>query len=135
VAPVVGNLADRDGERPFMVAGLSGQAVAMAWIAVIADSGLTYSEFLLPSILAGVGVAQNSVVGSFSVEDIGKAAGANSMMRELGGVFGVAEAGAVFAGAGSYASSDAFLEGFAPAVAVRVRPVGPARAFESADAR
>jgi hypothetical protein len=62
--------------------------------------------------------AQNSVVGSFSVEDIGKAAGANSMMRELGGVFGVAVAAAVFAGAGSYASPGGFLDGFAPAVAV-----------------
>ena len=96
----------------------------MGWIALIADSGLTYSEFLLPSIVAGVGVsmaipaAQNSVVGSFSVEEIGKAAGANSMMRELGGVFGVAVAAAVFSGAGSYASPDAFLDGFAPAVAV-----------------
>ena len=40
------------------------------------------------------------------------------MMRELGGVFGVAVAAAVFAGAGSYASPDAFLDGFAPAVAV-----------------
>jgi EmrB/QacA subfamily drug resistance transporter len=124
VAPVVGNLVDRVGERPFMVAGLSLQAMALGWIALIADSGLTYSEFLVPSILAGVGVsmaipaAQNSVVGSFSVEDIGKAAGANSMMRELGGVFGVAVAAAVFSGAGSYASSEAFLDGFAPAVAV-----------------
>jgi hypothetical protein len=62
--------------------------------------------------------AQNSVVGSFSLEDVGKAAGANSMMRELGGVFGVAVAAAVFAGAGSFASADAFLDGFAPAIAV-----------------
>jgi hypothetical protein len=62
--------------------------------------------------------AQNSVVGSFSQEEVGKAAGANSMMRELGGVFGVAAAAAVFAGAGSFASPDAFLDGFAPAVAV-----------------
>ena len=123
VAPVVGNLVDRVGERPFMVGGLSLQAIALGWIALIADSGFTYSEFLAPSILAGVGVsmaipaAQNSVVGAFSVEDIGKAAGANSMMRELGGVFGIAVAAALFAGAGSYASPDAFLDGFAPAVA------------------
>src|SRR3954453_9010183 len=163
VAPVVGNLVDRVGERPFMVGGLSLQAIALGWIALISDSGLTYSEFLIPSILAGVGVsmaipaAQNSVIGSFSVEDIGKAAGANSMMRELGGVFGVAVAAAVFAGAGSYASSDAFLDGFAPAVAVLAafsvigaivalalpgrRPtagslvVGPVPAFESAGGR
>ena len=45
---------------------------------------------------------------------IGKAAGANSMMRELGGVFGIAVVVAVFAGAGSYASADAFIDGFAP---------------------
>src|SRR5215218_4273005 len=107
-----------------MVGGLSLQALGMGWIALIAHSGLTYSEFVLPAIVAGVGVsmsipsAQNSVVGSFSLEDVGKAAGANSMMRELGGVFGVAVAAAVFAGAGSYASPGAFLDGFAPAVAV-----------------
>jgi hypothetical protein len=58
------------------------------------------------------------VVGSVAHEDLGKAAGANSMMRELGGVFGVAVGVAVFAGAGSFASPDAFLDGFAPAIAV-----------------
>jgi EmrB/QacA subfamily drug resistance transporter len=124
VAPLVGTLVDRFGERPFMVGGLSLQALGMAWIALIADPGLTYSEFVLPSIVAGVGVsmaipsAQNSVVGSVALEDVGKAAGANSMMRELGGVFGIALAVAVFAGAGSFASADAFLNGFAPAIAV-----------------
>jgi hypothetical protein len=39
-------------------------------------------------------------------------------MRELGGVFGIAVAVAVFAGAGSYASPQAFTDGFAPAVGV-----------------
>jgi hypothetical protein len=107
-----------------MVGGLTLQALGMGWIALIADPGLTYSEFVLPSIVAGVGVsmaipsAQNSVVGSVAIEDVGKAAGANSMMRELGGVFGIAVAVAVFAGAGSFASPDAFLDGFAPAIVV-----------------
>src|SRR5262245_39037850 len=124
VAPLVGALADRFGERSFMVGGLALQALGMGWIALIADPGLTYSQFVLPSILAGVGIsmaipaAQNSVVGSFALEDVGKAAGANSMMRELGGVFGVATAAAVFAGAGGFASANAFLDGFAPAIAV-----------------
>ena len=124
VAPLVGSLVDRFGERPFMVAGLTLQALAMGWIALISDPGLTYSQFVLPSIVAGVGVsmaipsAQNSVVGSVADEDVGKAAGANSMMRELGGVFGIAVGVAVFASAGSYASPDAFLDGFAPAIAV-----------------
>ena len=62
--------------------------------------------------------AQNSVVGSVAESAIGKAAGTNSMMRELGGVFGIAVAVAVFAGAGSYASAAAFTDGFAPAIGV-----------------
>ena len=45
------------------------------------------------------------MVGSVREDAIGKAAGTNSMMRELGGVFGVAIVVAVFAGAGSYASA------------------------------
>ena len=52
------------------------------------------------------------------MEAVGKAAGANSMMRELGGVFGIAVAVAVFAGAGSYASAAAFTDGFGPAIVV-----------------
>jgi hypothetical protein len=96
----------------------------MAWLALIAEPGLAYSELLGPFIVAGVGVsmaipsAQNSVVGSVSMEAIGKAAGTNSMMRELGGIFGIAIAVAVFAGAGSYASPAAFSDGFGPAIGV-----------------
>ena len=48
---------------------------------------------------------QNAVVRGISLAEVGKAAGANSMMRELGGVFGIAVVVAVFAGAGGYASA------------------------------
>jgi EmrB/QacA subfamily drug resistance transporter len=124
VAPVVGGLVDRFGERPFLAGGLAIQAAGMAWVALIAEPGVAYSELLAPFIVAGVGVsmaipaAQNSAVGSVAHEAIGKAAGTNSMMRELGGVFGIAVLVAVFAGAGGYASAQAFSDGFAPAVAV-----------------
>jgi EmrB/QacA subfamily drug resistance transporter len=124
VAPVAGALTDRIGERPLMVTGLSLQAIGMAWLALIVEPGMAYSQMLAPFILAGVGIsmaipaAQNSVVGSVAIEAIGKAAGTNSMMRELGGVFGIALAVAVFAGAGSYASVQAFTDGFAPAILV-----------------
>ena len=124
VAPVAGALADRFGERPFLVGGLTLQAAGLFWIALIAEPGLGYSELILPFVVAGVGVsmaipaAQNSVVGSVADADLGKAAGANSMMRELGGVFGIAVLVAVFAGAGSYATPAAFTDGFAPAIAV-----------------
>jgi EmrB/QacA subfamily drug resistance transporter len=124
IAPIAGALADRIGERPLMVGGLSLQAVGMAWVALIAEPGLAYSHLLAPFIVAGVGVsmaipaAQNSVVGSLAMEALGKAAGTNSMMRELGGVFGIALVVAVFAGSGSYASSQAFTDGFTPAIFV-----------------
>ena len=124
IAPIAGTLADRFGERPFLVAGLTLQAAGFLWIALIAEPGLGYAELIAPFLVAGVGVsmaipsAQNSVVGSVADADLGKAAGANSMMRELGGVFGIAVLVAVFAGAGSFASPQAFTDGFAPAVAV-----------------
>jgi len=124
VAPVAGALANRIGERTLMVAGLTLQAIGMAWLAIIAEPGLAYGRMLAPFIVAGIGVsmaipsAQNSVVGNADADVIGKAAGANSMMRELGGVFGVAVGVAVFAAAGSYASAGSFIDGFGPAIGV-----------------
>ncbi len=122
VAPIAGALADRIGERPLMVTGLAMQAAGTAWLATAASTQMSYSTVLGPFLLAGVGIsmaipaAQNSVVGSFAAEYVGKAAGANSMMRELGGVFGIALAVAVFAGAGGYATKQGFIAGFGPAI-------------------
>ena len=124
VAPIAGALADRIGERPLMSTGLALEAVGLAWIAIIAEPGMSYSSMLAPFIVAGVGVsmaipaAQNSVIGSVDESAIGKAAGVNSMMRELGGVFGIAVTVAVFAAAGGYASAETFVDGFAPAIGV-----------------
>ena len=124
VAPVAGAMADRIGERPLMVAGLTLQGTGMLWLAVIAEPGMSYAAMLGPFVVAGVGVsmaipaAQNSVIGSVDDDAIGKAAGVNSMMRELGGVFGIAVAVAVFAGSGGYASAQAFVDGFGPAIGV-----------------
>jgi EmrB/QacA subfamily drug resistance transporter len=124
VAPIAGALADRIGERPLLVGGLTLQTLGMAWLALIAKPELAYSHMLAPFIIAGVGVsmaipaAQNSVVGSVASEALGKAAGVNSMMRELGGVFGIAAAVAVFAATGGYASAQAFTDGFGPAIGV-----------------
>jgi EmrB/QacA subfamily drug resistance transporter len=124
VAPIAGALADRIGERSLLVSGLTLQAAGMAWIAVIAGPGLAYGEMIAPLVVAGIGAsmaippAASSVVGAVAQEEVGKAAGANSMLRELGGVFGIAILVAVFAGGGSYASAQAFSDGFAPAIAV-----------------
>jgi EmrB/QacA subfamily drug resistance transporter len=124
IAPLAGALADKIGERPLMVTGLSLQAAGMAWLALIAEPGMAYSHMIAPFIVAGTGIslaipsAQTSAVGSVESEAIGKAAGVNSMMRELGGVFGIALVVAVFASAGSYASAASFVDGFRPAIGV-----------------
>src|SRR2546429_3047525 len=74
VAPIAGALADRIGERPLMVGGLSLQAAGMAWLALIAEPGLAYSQLLAPFVVAGVGIsmaipaAQYSVVGSAATD-------------------------------------------------------------------
>jgi MFS family permease len=122
IAPGAGALADRIGERPLLVGGLVLQAVGVLWVALIAEPGMAYSQVVLPFVVAGVGVSmaipavQNAVIGRVGDDALGKAAGANSMMRELGGVFGLAITIAVFAGAGGYGSAQAFTDGFAPAV-------------------
>jgi EmrB/QacA subfamily drug resistance transporter len=122
VAPVAGALADKIGERPLMTTGLLMQAAGMFWIAAIAKPGLSYASLLGPFIVGGVGIsmaipaAQNSVVGSVADDALGKAAGVNTMMRELGGVLGIAVAVAVFAGSGSYATAGSFTNGFSPAM-------------------
>jgi EmrB/QacA subfamily drug resistance transporter len=124
IAPLAGALADRIGERPLIVGGLSLQAAGVAWMGLTISAGSTYPELLGPFLVAGVGISmaipgvQTSVMAAAAADDVGKAAGTNSMMRELGGVFGIALAVAVFAGAGGYASAATFLDGFVPALAV-----------------
>ena len=122
IAPRAGALADRLGERPLIVGGLLLQTAGMAWIAVIARPGLAYPAMIAPMVISGCGFAMaipavtKSVVSSVAPGDIGKASGAFAAMRQLGGAFGIAILVAVFAAAGSYASAQAFSDGFAPAI-------------------
>ena len=124
VAPLVGARIRRVGERPFAVAGLLLQAAGMGWIALIAGPHVDYWRLVAPLVIAGCGVSmampalQNAVVSSVAPESIGKASGTFNMLRQLGGVFGIATLVAVFTGAGSYASAQTFSDGFTAAVAV-----------------
>ena len=124
IAPRAGALADRIGERLLVIIGLLCLAVGMAWIALIAAPGLGYLALVAPMSLVGVGFAlaipavTRAVIANVPRADIGKASGAFSTMRQLGGAFGVAILAAVFAAAGGYASPQAFSDGFAAAFAV-----------------
>ncbi|MBG0564754.1 DHA2 family efflux MFS transporter permease subunit [Actinoplanes aureus] len=122
-APIAGRLADRVGERTFVVGGLLLQAVGASWIALVAGTGTTYLELLPALLLGGAGLtmampaAQKAVVGAVRPNEIGQASGAFMMLRILGGVFGVGVSVAVFAAAGGYASPGQFSDGFAAAMA------------------
>jgi hypothetical protein len=83
---------------------------------------VSYAALVAPLFISGAGLGlaipavTKAVVGSVPLGDIGKASGAFSTMRQLGGAFGVAILAAVFTAAGSYASPGAFSDGFAPAL-------------------
>ncbi|MEV4066654.1 MFS transporter [Nonomuraea dietziae] len=126
-APIAGRLADKVGERKFVVGGLLLQTLGMGWIALVADTGTTYLELVPALIVGGAGLsmampaAQKAVVGAVRPQEIGQASGAFMMLRIFGGVFGVAVSVAVFASAGGYASAEEFSAGFTAAmVAVTV---------------
>jgi EmrB/QacA subfamily drug resistance transporter len=117
-APIAGRLADKVGERAFVVGGLLLQALGMGWIAVVADTGTGYLEVLPALIIGSAGLtmampaAQKAVVGAVRPQEIGQASGAFMMLRMFGGVFGTSVTVAVFASVGGYASAEEFSEGF-----------------------
>jgi EmrB/QacA subfamily drug resistance transporter len=124
VAPLTGARISRVGERPFAVLGLLLQAAGMGWIALIAGTDVAYWRLVSPLVMAGCGVSmampalQNAVVSSVAPASIGKASGTFNMLRQLGGVFGIAILVSVFTGAGSYGSAQLFSDGFTSAIGV-----------------
>ncbi|HZE06725.1 MAG TPA: MFS transporter [Solirubrobacteraceae bacterium] len=123
VAPVAGSLVNRLGERPLVSGGLALQAAGMGWVALVAHPGMAYGAMVAPLVLAGAGISmaipsvQNAAMNAVARSDLGKASGAFQTMRQLGGVFGLSIAVAVFTGAGGYGSAAAFGDGFVPALA------------------
>jgi EmrB/QacA subfamily drug resistance transporter len=121
-APVAGAIVNKFGERRLVVVGLLMQAIGLGWIAMVAAPGLAYANLAAPLVLAGVGVsmampaAQNAILGSVAVTEMGKASGVFNMGRFLGGMFGIAALVAVFAANGSVDSPARFSAGFAAAM-------------------
>jgi EmrB/QacA subfamily drug resistance transporter len=123
-APVAGALVNRFGERSLVVAGLLMQAIGLGWIATIAAPGIGYPALVAPLVLAGTGVsmampaAQNAILSSVAVTEMGKASGIFNMARFLGGMFGIAAMVAVFSASGTVRSVAGFSAGFASAMMV-----------------
>lgn len=126
VAPLAGILSDRVGSRPLMALGLALQAGALAWLAAVATPTVPYGELVAPFVAAGAGMAlvfapaANAVLSSVRTEEAGQASGATNTIREIGGALGVSVLSTVFAGAGSYASPQAFVDGLRAALWVGV---------------
>ena len=124
VAPIAGALTNRVGERTLVTLGLTMQAAGFAWVAAIASPRMAYWHMIAPLVIAGTGIsmaipsAQNAVMNAVAPSELGKASGTFMTMRQLGGVFGLAIAAAVFSGAGSYVSPAAFSDGFVRALTV-----------------
>ena len=85
-------------------------------------------------VVSGIGMSlffapvANVVLGSVRRDQEGIASGANNAIRELGGVFGIAVLGAVFAARGGYTSGAAFVSGLSAAVWVGAAAVAVAAA-------
>ena len=124
IAPIGGALSDRVGRRPVLFAGLTLQAIGLAWLAATASIETGYGLMIPPLVLAGVGislalpVAPAAVLGSVSPADVGKASGVNSTMQRFGAAFAIAVASAVFAANGQLGTAAAFTTGFRPALTV-----------------
>jgi EmrB/QacA subfamily drug resistance transporter len=123
IAPVAGALSDRISPKRIIGTGLTLQAAALAWIAIVSTPDVAYSSLIAPFVVAGVGMAlffapvANVVLSAVRPEEEGQASGANNAIRELGGVFGVAVLAAIFAHTGGYETGQAFSDGMNTAVA------------------
>jgi MFS family permease len=124
VAPIAGAMSDRIGGQRLMGAGLTLQAIGLAWIALVTTPTAPYIDFVGAFAISGLGMAlffapvANVVLSSVRPEEEGQASGANNAIRELGGVFGVAVLAAVFTANGGYRSGQQFVDGMTPAVLI-----------------
>jgi MFS family permease len=119
VAPISGILTSRLGERLPAVTGLLLQSAALMWMSFLCKSASGYGAWVLPLILAGVGIslampaAQSAVLGSVAPRDMGKASGIYNTMRQLGWACGAAAAVAIFSASGSLAAAETVSNGYA----------------------
>jgi EmrB/QacA subfamily drug resistance transporter len=101
VAPVAGRMSDRVGGKYILMTGLLLFAGGMASIAIIAGTNSAWYDFLLPQVVAGVGIgctfAPMTTVAMRNVNPVmaGAASGVFNTTRQLGTVIGTAGVGAL----------------------------------------
>ena len=122
IAPVAGKVADRLGDRVPITAGFALSAVGFTLLGLTVTATGGYLTVAGPLLLAGLGVGlavPTTVSGSLRAvgpQRVSLASGVGATLQNIGGVFGVATAAAVFAGSGSYLSPAGFVHGLRPAL-------------------
>ncbi|MEO3754785.1 DHA2 family efflux MFS transporter permease subunit [Streptomyces sp. B6B3] len=126
VAPLAGALTDRIGGRPIVATGLLLMAVALGWLALLAEPDVSYASQIPAFVLGGTGMAMffaptgAMVMASVAESEQGIASGVNNALREVGGALGVAVLASVFTAQGGYETPQAFTDGLVPALWVGV---------------
>jgi MFS family permease len=124
VAPIAGAMSDRVGARTLVVPGLLMQGAGFAWIVALAGTSSAYASYILPFIIAGVGISMAlpcvTAAGLNAVKPalLGKAAGTLNTLQQFGAVFGIAVVTTVFDAKGSLTSPGSVTSGYRPALAV-----------------
>ncbi|MGN6325517.1 DHA2 family efflux MFS transporter permease subunit [Pseudolysinimonas sp.] len=124
VAPLAGMVAGRVGTRVLIVVGLALQGGALAWIGATMTQTADYGLMLPAFIAAGVGMglvfapSSTAVLANITADDIAKASGTNSTMREIGTALGTAVLTAVFTGAGGQLTPTGYVDAAHPAIFV-----------------
>jgi hypothetical protein len=101
IAPRVGKLADRVGERPLIVCGLVLLAAGLPWIVVIAAPDVAHPVMLAPMIISSAGFAMalpaviKAVIGRSRPPTLARLPPRSARCASSGGAFGVAILAAV----------------------------------------
>lgn len=124
IAPIAGQLTDRIGERPLVITGFVLFAAAFFVVAPLAESQASYGTLVIPLLIAGIGVPMtyvtmvSAVMRSVEPSRLAIASGVSITIRQVGAVFGVAIAVAVFSAFGGFRSPEQFVDGYWPAATV-----------------
>jgi EmrB/QacA subfamily drug resistance transporter len=105
--PLAGRLADRIGPRPLMVAGLLAISASLFWLSrmqVDTSFGFLLPAFMIMGVGMGLVMSPMSTAAMNAVDrtKAGVASGTLSMVRMVGGTFGVAALGALVAAIGRH---------------------------------
>jgi EmrB/QacA subfamily drug resistance transporter len=122
IAPIAGKLVDRVGARALAAPGLLLQAFGFVWILHEAHTHAGYAEFVVPFVVAGVGISMAlpapSAAGLNAAPPalLGRSAGVLNTVQQLGQATGVAVVTVVFDAHGSLDSPAQTLSGYEPAL-------------------